>query len=68
MTLKVSGKEAKTIINNVLGMLTIFFACVDNEDEMKLIIKYFNRYYSKVKSQLKSEYVQQEIEAVALNI
>ena len=35
---------------------------------MKLTTKYFHRYYAKVKSQLKSEHVQQEIEAIALSI
>ena len=68
VSLKVSGEEATTIIDILLGMLTDLFDYVETEDEMKLTIKHFKRYYAKVKSQLKSEYVQQEVEAIALSI
>ena len=68
VALKVSGDEAKEIINILLRMLSDLFDYVETEDEMRLTLKHFKRYYTKVKSQLKSDYTQQGIEAIALSV
>ena len=63
-----SDKEARTIINNLLGILIDIFDYVETEYEVKLTIKHFKRYHAKLKSQLKSVYVQEEIEDIASSI
>ena len=61
VALKVSGDKAKDIINILLRMLSDLFDYVETEDAVRLTLNHFKRYYAKVKSQLKSEYVQQGI-------
>ena len=68
VALKVSGEEAKTIIKILLNMLSDLFVYVETEAEMNLTLNHFKRYYNSIKSQLKSEYVQKEIEDIALSI
>ena len=50
VSLKVSGHEATTMINILLNMLMVMSDYIETADEMKLTLKYFKRYYVKVKS------------------
>ena len=68
VSLKVSGYEAKTILQILLNMLSDLFDYVEIEAEMCLTLNHFKREYKSVKLQLKSEYVQKEIEHIALYI
>ena len=49
-------------------MLSDLFDYVETEAEMNLPLKPFKKYHNSVKSQLKSEFVQKEIEHIAMSI
>ena len=49
-------------------MQSDLFVYVETEAEMNLTLNHFKIYYNSIKSQLKSEYVQKEIEDIALSI
>ena len=52
----VSGKEAKAILKNLLSMLSSFFDYPESEDEIKMCLHHYQRYYNSVKEDLKSDY------------
>ena len=52
IALKVSGDEAKEVIDIYLRMLSDLFDYVEADDEIRLTLNYFKTYYAKVKSQL----------------
>ena len=68
ISLKIWGDEAKAILQILLNVLSDLFDYVETEAEMHLILKHFKRYYNSVKSQLNSEYVQKEVEHIAMSI
>ena len=68
VAMKVSGDDAKTIIQILLNMLTDIFEYVETEAEMNLTLNHFKRYYNSIKSQLQSVYALKEIEKIAMTI
>ena len=60
--------NCQTIIDNLSMMLSELFDYVETEDEMKTHLKHYHRYYNTIKHDLKSEYVQCEIEKIVNRI
>ena len=61
-SLKVTGEKSQTTIDTLLGMLHDLCDYVKKEDETKTSLKLYNKYYSFIKTELKSEYTQTKIE------
>ena len=68
VSMKISGDEAKAILQIMLNMLSDLFDYVETEAEMYLTLKNFKRYYDSMKSQSNSEYIQKEIEYIAMSV
>ena len=49
-------------------MLSSFFDYPESEDEMKMCLHYYQRYYNSVKEELKGDHVCKHIEEVAMSI
>ena len=68
MSIDISGKEAHTILTNMLSILSPLCDYLESEDEIKICLRQNQNYYNSVKKYLKSDHACKSIEEETASI